>query len=1072
MDLMGFFAWIIGLLGFLIAIYQTILAHKSYMKDKQSKKLKTIEEQVIQTRETESNYEKDIPKSQDTLVKETNEFVRQFKEPILGNIISSFDEHNLEMLNIRYREKYASSIFLTRKIISDHFNNFFKSDKSILVLTGKAGTGKSVFICDLVKNNGANTNIWLQDCANLKMSESTDINTLIGRSLGFNIPILDIFELLKKKFPQNKLLIIFDAINEFTRKEELLEKIADFVNALNTPDIKILVTCRVPIWNSLRRFLTIPVEKEFHTSGPNSYVNIEIFNESESEKAYNLYKDYFKLRSSFQTLSDQVKHLISQPLFLKLTAESFEGNEIPKILILHDVFLKYILKCLGKEELESVEYKILHRSIKLMYDNAVRELRLSILKNDIEVGPYILLDNQKDPYLHLIDEGLLSQKNLKDGFLQVIEVVYVTYERVFEFLLADLIIGNLNELEILKQLEIAHNKMFSQLRGAVELAVSFSIISGKSNISLIINLARLNRPDSRQFLCDVIQTIYQSGNSKLVFKIIEDLCRHDEPQSMLLAIQVSYQLCLDDKLIELALINDQFSRDIASLYIYERWNKARLCGNLDDGYKIVRNLVSRINLKFPKASYNALSAFFSISINMCVHVIDDPKSLQPLIEITTILLKRIPGLIPNARQNMIINKLSEKTGQIIIDILISYVSKIMDDANIYRNIFTDKDAKRALLDVGSLINLDNLTNCKDKVLKLINWNNPAVSFSSRSVLTCQVFLSPEVHLDLLKEIFENSDQPLQTRINVLHAIIYGLISRLLNDKEIEKEVLVPLVNNVLDLTQEYIETYSTLTDSIAFSDDDRKLCFGSLQYLFFGVVYLDSYLLRMNGLSQGASFLDKYFFDSIIKEPITLDLIIWSIEKVAYQGFGEYSILTLSNPKFLEIWYELAYMNGLNALSNIRSIFQDQFDNILQSDDEYKELWNKVKALGSFPNPKELWEISYGIWIMVGTAINPSIMKISGLILLDLVSSEKSDEFIKRVVRTLLSIIVDPDIIDIAHIQYGLAHDTNWNLFERLSINKTLLNIKPEIHEQYKLLSEAIVKNYGRGILYDDRRMI
>ena len=218
MDLMGFFGWIFGLLGTLFAIYQTILAHKSYIKDKQSKNLIKIEEQLSVSHETKSNFIKNVKEAQIHLVKETNEFIRPYKELTLKNIISCFDEHNLEMINTRYHEKYASSLFLTRKIISDHFNDFFLSDKTIMVLTGKAGTGKSVFICDLVKNNGTNTSIWLQDCANLKINESSDINYLIGQSLDFNCPILDIFDLLKKKYPQKKLLIIFDAINEYTRK--------------------------------------------------------------------------------------------------------------------------------------------------------------------------------------------------------------------------------------------------------------------------------------------------------------------------------------------------------------------------------------------------------------------------------------------------------------------------------------------------------------------------------------------------------------------------------------------------------------------------------------------------------------------------------------------------------------------------------------------------------------------------------------------------------------------------------------------------------------------------------------
>ncbi|MGA3012855.1 MAG: hypothetical protein ABSD71_02345 [Bacteroidales bacterium] len=938
-----------------------------------------------------------------------------------------------------------------------------------MVITGKTGTGKSVFICDLVKNPQKNLNIWLQDSACLKMNQFNDLNSFVANSLGFDCKLTDLCATISNNLPENRILLIFDAINEYTEKENLLISISEFLNRIETTNIKVLITCRIPIWNVIRRNLTIPIEKEFHTAGPNSFVNIDVFSEHECEEVYNLYKEAYTLKSSFDELTEQVRHFLSQPLFLKLAAESYEGQELPNSLILHEVFSKYIIKCLGEDELESIEYKILHRTIKLMYDNAVREIQLSILKKDIEIGEFIVPIQSQDHFAHLLDVGLLSQKKIVEGLLQRIDVVFVTYERVFEFLLADLIIANLSEVGILKQLEIAQVKMFSQLRGAVELAVCFSIINKTSDISLIIKIAQLNRPDSRQFLCDVIQTIYQSGNRNLVDNIINELSTQVETEPKLLAVQASYQLKLDEKLIELTLYYDQLLRDIAALYIYERWNKARLDGNVNDGYQIIKKLVSRIYLKNPKISYNVLSAFLSISINMGVHVIDDPSSLKPLIEISKDLVKKIPGLIPDSTKSAIITIVSEKAAQVFIEIFSLYLSRIMKDENIFRNIFFDKNAKRALLDVGSLINLDDLTLYKEKVIKLISWDNPSVYFSSRSVLTCQVYLKPETHLDFLQDIYNNSGLSLQVRSNVLHAMIYGLISRLLNKKEIDEERLIPLIDFVFDILEEFTNLDSiTNPDVHKVSQDDKILLYTTIQFLFFGVFYLDAYLLRVKGLENKSFFVEKYCHHSCINNSTSIEIIIWAIEKVGYQGFSEYSIFTLINPSFKIKWHQIHLEKGLTALSNLRSLFQDQFDSILQSDEIYRDLWDQVKSTGSFPNPKELWEVSYGIWIMVGTAVDTTIMKISGLVLMDLVLSSKSEEFIKRTVRTFLMILNDPEIIDIAHIQYGFSHNPNWNLFSRLNINKQLLNTKPEIHEYYKQLTNSIVSNYGRGILYDE----
>lgn len=1059
---------ILGIFGTVVVvpfvIYQTILAHKSYKREKELKTLKNIDNQLTSTRENEEKLQL-LNKS--TIGKEEQRKTNHLKMPTIENIYDTLDHQNMEILNVKYKEKYSSSFFLTRKIISDHFNDFLASDRNLMVITGKAGTGKSVFICDLVKNHSVQLNIWIQDCAYLKIEDDTDLNSYIAFSIGLNSNLFDIYTIIKKYHPNNKILLIFDAINEYNNKEDLLIKISELVNKINTPNIKILITCRIPAWNAIRRFLTIPIDKEYHTSGPNSFVNMDIFNEIETEQAYFLYKNYYNLKPEYLELTDQVKQFIAYPLFLKLTAESYEGKEIPHSLVLHEVFAKYIIKCLGDKEFDSQEYKILHRTIKLMYDNAVKELKLSLLISDPEVGQFMLLDTDKTPYLNLVDAGLLSQKKIFEGLIQKIDVVFVTYERVFEFLLADLIINNLNEIEILKQLEIAQVKLFTQLRGAVELAVCFSILNKTTDISIIIRIAKLNRPDSRQFLCDVIQTIFLSGNIQLVEKIIEELSRQDEMEPKILAVQAAYLLRMDEKLLELTLAYEQNLREVAALYIYERWNKARLDGNLNDGYNIINRLVSKINLKNPIQSKNALSTFLSVCINMGVHVVDDPSSLTFLISIARDLIGKIPGLFPNTSRNFLINKVLEQTAQLFIEIFSLYLTRIMKDENIFRDIFKSNKAKRAILDVGSLINLEDLTKYKDKVIKLICWDNPSVYFSSRSVLTCQVYLKPEIHLDFLEDLLQNSKLTLQVRINILHAIIFGSISRLVNNKTADLERLIPVVDWVFDLLIEYNDSLLKSNYNKEINKSDFDLLKTSFHFLLFGIFYIDALFMRIKGSGSSSIFIEKHQYFNKINNPKLIELVLWAIEKVGYQGFSEYSIQTLINPSFINIWKSKNNEEGLKALSNLRSLFQDQFDSILQSD-ENNELWDNVKSTGSFPDPKEMWEVSYGIWIMIGTAVDTTIMKISGLILLDLVSSSKSEEFIKKIVRTLLMILNDPDIIDIAHIQYGYSHNTNWDLFERMNIDRQKLEVKPAIHEYYKKISDKIVKELGRGILYEE----
>ena len=69
------------------------------------------------------------------------------------------------MLSSRYRDKYVSGLYSHRELAKGHLNSFLESAKSCLVVTGKAGIGKSSFICDFAKDPPLNVVVWLQDCA-------------------------------------------------------------------------------------------------------------------------------------------------------------------------------------------------------------------------------------------------------------------------------------------------------------------------------------------------------------------------------------------------------------------------------------------------------------------------------------------------------------------------------------------------------------------------------------------------------------------------------------------------------------------------------------------------------------------------------------------------------------------------------------------------------------------------------------------------------------------------------------------------------------------------------------------
>jgi len=308
-------------------------------------------------------------------------------KPTWEHILNIARQFTNEMLGVRYKEKYSSDCYSDRSGIKTHLSNFLDSSKRVMVVTGRAGTGKSTFVCNLSQHPPKNTLVLLQDCAHLDLEQDMTIDQYLMKIFKIRNSFKELIANLYKDDPSLKIVILFDAVNEFYDRERLLNEIAVFLRGIDTGGIKVLITSRIPVWDSIKRHFTIPSEFEFHTSGINSYVNLANFDIVEAKATYDLYKHSYDLKSNFDELPPHVQNFLSQPLFLKLTAEAYIGQAIPHDVVLQKVFADYVLRCLGADGPNSNEYRVLKRAIQLMYENKKRELEVSLLKNDPAVDP-------------------------------------------------------------------------------------------------------------------------------------------------------------------------------------------------------------------------------------------------------------------------------------------------------------------------------------------------------------------------------------------------------------------------------------------------------------------------------------------------------------------------------------------------------------------------------------------------------------------------------------------------------------------------------------------------------------
>lgn len=977
-----------------------------------------------------------------------------------------------KVLGAEYKEKYEPQSYLQRQETLTQFQKFIESDRTVTVLTGKAGTGKSSFICSLITEELPNLAVWLRDCRHLELGEGRTISSYIHDSLDLppEIDVVEAFRHLHSLDPVNKIVFIFDAVNEAADPELLLSMIAEFVLHVDSVAIKVLITCRMPTWAKIRRSFEVSVFKEFHTAGPNSYISLSVFEEKVLEAAYEKYKVTYNLLTPFQKLSDEVKKFITEPLFLKLTAFTYEGKALPNTLALNTVFDSYINKCLcGQQEdcdpYTTPEFIILRKAIELMFGLTRSRLQLSLLKQDAEIAPYIdETIRSRTPYTNLLSEGLLSQTDDQD-LAQRIAIIFVTFERVFEYLLAKLMITRVDTKSIEELLKTAKTSSFMQLRGAAELALSLSIINGQQSIASIVELARSEQLESRQFLSDVIQTIYSTGKIMLVEATLTALIEDDHVESHLLAIQVAYQLRFDDLLVRLAVSKNERVHDIASLYIYQRWNTARLKGDVLDGYKVIEKIVSSIRLKSPTASSRAVSVLVFLSVSIFAHIVDDAPSVYPLLDIFRKMIRTVrqdPNQDRTALERFLADRALDVITRVVAIALEASLNRagftegdMFDTQKAFRDLFETPRAKRLLMDSSFFWDVNKLTEHEDKLVQILTKENPIVSVHFRAPILYHLYYETDEHLPLLRRLFDRTtDYPLASAV-LTNVIVYCVVYKLIQGKNVSDELMKEAQESVIDLWYKLDET--ALLAEIASS--------------LTGIFHAEAILQRTTGTRHGSITFKNIATDfNLDITRAGLEVLLSSLERFAYQGYPEFAILTLLDEKVRKVWEARAYDIGIRTIANLRAFYQVEIDGILSEDEpRNKQLHEDVKISGSTPKPSEVSAYAF-LLLGIATSIEPTITKVGGNIIMNFATTKSLSEALQQAVKTAISSLYNFELIDIGYMTWYRRHDPKWDNFEKWQIPRDLDTsaIQPEMRKYAVDTIDGFISTHGRGIMYGE----
>lgn len=251
--------------------------------------------------------------------------------------------------------KFVKELFIQREELQIAFNRFLNSAESTFGLVGNAGVGKTNAICSLTLQNFEESFVFFYNAAiinspieciaqdlNLAFSNRTETDTVLKK-------LNDLGRLSNKK-----VLIFIDAIDENTNPTITHELSELALAAKNLEFIKIIVSCKSNIFNSIVKINDTPthlyeeLKKSHRTSsdiGDNPGFILTEFTDKELKDILPLYQKAFDFKG---VISDTILKELKNGFFLKIFCEVYSGKSIPNKISDKELIKKYLKQSLDK----------------------------------------------------------------------------------------------------------------------------------------------------------------------------------------------------------------------------------------------------------------------------------------------------------------------------------------------------------------------------------------------------------------------------------------------------------------------------------------------------------------------------------------------------------------------------------------------------------------------------------------------------------------------------------------------------------------------------------------------------
>lgn len=362
----------------------------------------------------------------------------------------SVPEEYLELFDMSYFVHRLSGLNWE---VKDRIRLFESLGSSQLLLTEKAGQGKTNLLCDFTENV-----LLRKDIPCIFLSTRNLINNDLKDTMLSYFEYIDtidnlckVLDFISKKM-QLPFVIVLDAINE--QKDVLNSKRAlyDFLNKVNNfENIRVLMTARTEYFEEKlgdirEKCPQVELFDSYNWRSQNSKLN---------ERVFDGYMEHFHIQ--VDDIGDSIYEQLSTDfLLLRMFSESYQGSSeentvIPALLHLfrYEIFERYYnYKKDNLKEWDKLHGKIDSGSI---YDNLIdltTEFMISNMKFSNIERSVIIGEVQNELLVKLIDEDIIFREDIlkKQGLLEnEIEVINFTFDEFRDFCIAKKLMERFDE---------------------------------------------------------------------------------------------------------------------------------------------------------------------------------------------------------------------------------------------------------------------------------------------------------------------------------------------------------------------------------------------------------------------------------------------------------------------------------------------------------------------------------------------------------------------------------------------------------------------------------------------------